>query len=181
MGEFRGTYDPRHAVRGLRWRCLPVLRLAAVLGLCAAALSVVSDAAAALVAACAASVACFAVGAYRRQAAEARRRGGSGAALSGRVAPEGLTLRTAFGEVRRPWVEFRRAQALPGLILLHDGDGREVALPREFFAPRDWRLARAIVRRTAPARRAALPARLQLALGTALALAVALGLAGFGS
>jgi len=159
--SFAGTYELKHALRGLRLQLIPFAGLSAAFLAVAVAVARIHTATSTLLVVCAAVVAVFMITSYLRERERSRLRPPHGD-VSGEVSPDGLIMRSGGREEPRAWDGFVRAQLLPSMILLHNPDGSAVILPVEFFDRAGWRAARRIVRQTRAAKEHAVPLSLKL-------------------
>jgi hypothetical protein len=168
--SFAGTYERRHAVRGLRLQLIPFVALALGLLAVTAASAPLGAGITILLFACFVTIAYFTAASYRRELNKVNLRPPHGS-VTGELSADGLVLRDEEREERRAWTEFLRVQVLSSVILLHNHDGSAVLLPAEFFEPASWRHAKRIARATSAAKAGAIPPSLKMAF---LALCAAL-------
>lgn len=160
--SFAGTYELRHAVRGLRLQLIPFVALALGLLAVTAASAPIGAGITILLSACFVTVVYFTAASYRRELNKANLRPPHGS-VTGELSADGLVMRDDEREERRAWTEFLRVQVLSSVILLHNHDGSAVLLPSEFFEPASWRHAKRIARATGAAKAGAIPTSLKVA------------------
>ena len=158
--RFAGSYEHRHAVRGLRLQLLPFVALAIGMALAALALIPVGVSMVLLLGACSGVTLYFALASYRRELGKVNRNPPHGS-VTGELSTSGLIMRSDDREDRRNWSEFARVQVFRSLMLLHNRDGSAVLLPAEFFQPADWHDAQSLARGTDAARAGAIPTSLR--------------------